>query len=299
MTKKDIFNKPEELKKLWARPEDVTTEPISNFPLTYYEHFLQEIKRLGIHIITYQDIFKHNNDWNYKFYFPKEYIKWKYKNYNSDAIYLLIQHDVDNHPFFTKRMVAMEAYYGIRSNIFLFTERYTQNGPDSSYVIDHDFFRQAEEHGFVIGYHQNAFALAGFDMKKAKQRYREDVNQLRQLYDIQFVVPHGGAGLEVNGKKICNADVPMPEEFEGNLRWVFNRYGVKFDKRWSDGGLRKTRDQKRIQGFDLVNHFLYDLKEGTRNFCLVHPQRWGYNVDTQQNPLLAKEDWYQKMCSAL
>ena len=293
----NIFKKPEKLKELYTKPDDIHSEPIANFPLPYYEYFLQEINRLNVKIITYRDIFEESNDRNYKKHYAKEYLSWTKQHSDSQNTYLLIQHDVDNHPFFTKRMVAMEAYYGIRSNIFLFTERYTQNGPDPAYVIDHDFFRQAQDHGFVIGYHQNAFALSGFDMDKAVRRYRDDVHQLRQIYDIQFVVPHGGAGIEKNGKKVCNVDVPMPEEFKGNLRWVFNRYGVKFDKRWSDGGLRKTRDQKRIQSFDLVNHFLHSLKQGTRNFCLVHPQRWGYNVDTQQNPLLSREKWYQDICA--
>jgi hypothetical protein len=292
-----IFTDHAYLKQLWSEPTDASHEPVANFPLGYYERFLQEIKKLGIKVITYRDIFEHSNDWHYKVGYLKEFLRWKASMLGSNDTYLLIQHDVDNHPFFTKRMVAMEAYYGIRSNIFLFTQRYTQNGPDSSYVIDHDFFRQAQDHGFVVGYHQNALALAGFDMEKAVQRYRDDVQQLRKIYDIRFVVPHGGAGCEVDGKKVCNVDVPMPEEFEGNLRWVFNRYGVKFNTRWSDGGLRKTRDLKRIQGFDLINHFLRKLKPGTRNFCLVHPQRWGYNVDTEQNPLLAREQWYLDICS--
>ena len=59
----------------------------------------------------------------------------------------------------------------------------------------------------------------------------------------------------------------------------------------------KTKDQlSELRDFDLVNHFLRKLKKGTRNFCLVHPQRWGYNVDTEPKPLIGKREMvYQYM----
>ena len=131
-----------------------------------------------------------------------------------DKIYLLIQHDVDNHPYFTKRMAIIESHYDIKSNIFIFKDRYTNRGIDESYIIDHNFFKELQDYGFVIGYHQNAFALSGFNMDKAIERYRNDVNYLRKFYDIQFVVPHGGIGRELNGTMVHNVDVPMPGEFQ-------------------------------------------------------------------------------------
>ena len=297
MTEHSVLYSSDNLKALWDRPSDTGCEPTANFPLGYYKFFLEEINRLHIQVITYYDIFNGCDDWNHKSFFPQEYKYWKACKSDPEKVYLLIQHDVDNHPFFTKRMVAMEYLHGIRSNIFIFRDRYSKKGNDILYDIDHEFFGEMEKHGFVIGYHQNAFALSGFDMEKAVGRYISDVKYLRRIYNIDFVVPHGGTGCFVNGEKLCNCDVPMPKEFRHNLRWVFNRYGVKFDTRWSDGGLRKTRDRKRIQSFDLVNHFLRKLKKGSRNFCLIHPQRWGYNVDPQQNPLLAMEQWYKDICN--
>jgi hypothetical protein len=195
-------------------------------------------------------------------------------------------------------MVAMESRYGIRSNIFIFKHRYTQKGIDKNYQkeIDHEFFKNAEKSGFVIGYHQNAFALSGFDMKQSVEIFKDDILFLRKLYDIMYFVPHGGVGSLVNGKMVHNVDVPIPTEFEKNLRWVFNRYGVRFTKKWSDGGLRKINNLFRVKGLDIVKQFLYKLKKGTRNFCLIHPQRWGFNIDKEQNRLLAKEKWYQEIC---
>jgi hypothetical protein len=283
------------LKGMFAPPADPAAEPIANFPLPWYEQFLQRIVDLDIRVVTYRDLFLESADWDYRSNYEREFESWRRRFRDSKTCYLLIQHDVDNHPFFTKRMVAMEQRYGIRSNIFIFRERFSEESDRPPYEIDHEFFQEAERTGFVIGYHQNAFALARFDMTKAIERYRSDVEYLRQFYKIKFVVPHGGVGAEIDGRLVQNRDVPMPPEFEGNLRWVYNRYAVRFTERWSDGGLRKTRDIQRIRSFDLVGRFLPKLEPGTRNFCLIHPQRWGYNVDPQQNPMLAEEPWYQEM----
>lgn len=283
------------LKGMFAPPANPVAEPIANFPLPWYEEFLQRLVDLEIEVITYRDLFDDSDDWDYRSNYKREFITWRKRVRNRKKRYLLIQHDVDNHPLFTKRMVAMEAVYGVRSNIFIFRQRYSIASEDPPYEIDHEFFQEAQRCGFVIGYHQNALPWAGFDPQRAVEQYRSDVEHLRRLYDISFVVPHGGVGVELDGRMIHNLNVPMPVEFEGNLRWVYNGHGVRFADRFSDGGLRKTRDAQRIKGFDLVGGFLPKLKRGTRNFCLIHPQRWGYNVDPQQNPMLAEEPWYQEV----
>ena len=292
-----LFQDGTRLKAIYAPGSNPSTEPICNFPLRWYEEFLTQIVRHNIQVITYRDLFAQSDDWDYSSGYSSEFQAWKEHRRDPHQRYLLIQHDVDDVPEFTKRMVAMEAFYGIRSNIFMFRDRFSSNNDKPPYRIGHDFFQEAERNGFVIGYHQNAFALAGFQMESAIQRYRSDVHYLRQFYKIKFVVPHGGVGAEIDGRLVQNRDVPMPPEFEGNLRWVYNRYAVRFTERFSDGGLRKTRDIERIKSFDLVGKFLPKLKPGTRNFCLIHPQRWGYNVDPKQNPMLAEEPWYQEVCA--
>ena len=293
-----IFDDYQKLRQIYSKPVDVTHEPLANFPLGYYEEFLKRLREMDVEIITYKDLFARCNDWDYKRFYIDEYEAWNKRYRKSKKIYLLIQHDIDNYPEFTRRMVALEALYGVKSNIFMFRDRYTKDNADSSYIVDHEFFKQAEHNGYVIGYHQNAFALANFNMEAAVERYRTDVNYLRKFYNIEFVVPHGGVGKVIDGEKLHNVDVPMPEEFRLNLRWVFNRYGVKFSKKWSDGGLGKTRDPERIKSFDIVNEFLPKLERGYRYFCLIHPQRWGFNINRESNPLLAEEKWYRDICDS-
>ncbi|PLX66983.1 MAG: hypothetical protein C0603_09955 [Denitrovibrio sp.] len=291
----NYLNYTDYIRKNTKEPEK---EYASNFPLYFYEYFLYKIQELGIITLTYDDLFHGCYNTNHKSFYEHEFACWRASRMDKEKIYLLIQHDVDNVPPFTDRMLKMEEAYGVKSNVFIFNKRYSSGGGiDESYKIDHPFLQKMTKKGFVVGYHQNAYALANFDMKAAVSQYNGDVLALREFHDIKYVVPHGGAGREVNGKKISNVDVSMPQDFCGNLRWVYNRYGPKFSSRWSDGGLRKARDPERIEKYNIVDNFLLTLKKGTRNFCLVHPQRWGFNVDTDANPLLSKEEWYRRLCT--
>ena len=292
----NVFDQPDALRAMYAAPDEPSAEPGANFPLGFYEDFLQAINDLGISVLTFDDIFAGSDDWDYTANYAAEFKHWHKHRRDPSRTYLVIQHDVDNHPHFTSRMMAMEHLYGIRSNIFIFRERYSRKQANPDYPVDHAFLQAAQAQGFVIGYHQNAFQLSGFQMDQAIERYRRDVAELRELYDIRYVVPHGGVGAEIDGRMLHNFNVPMPEELQTNLRWVFNGHGVRFTKRWSDGGMRRTREKKRIRDYDLIERFLKQLKPGTRNFCLVHPQRWGFNIEIDANPLLVEQPWYQNMC---
>ena len=294
-----VFDKPARLLELLAPPSDPSDEATCNFPLAFYEQFLREIKRLGIQVITYRDLFDGSDDWDYRSKYPHEFKRWS-KSCDPRAMYLVLQHDVDVLPHFTQRMIAMEALYGFRSNIFIFRDRISRLGKRPPYDIDHAFFQEAERNGFVIGYHQNALQLSEFDIDRAVERFRSDVEHLRRLYDIQFFVPHGGRGREIDGVMRYNVDVPMPPELEssaGRMRWVYNGYGPKFALTWSDGGISLLRDHKRTASLDIIKMFLHKLRPGTRNFALIHPQRWGYNLEPGKIPLLAEQPWYQRMCA--
>lgn len=275
--------------------EDIPAEPESNFPLGFYEHFLSEIRRRGIVTVTYDDLFATSHDFDHEKHFPHEFKNWINQR-DPTATYLLIQHDIDNHPAFTRRMAEMEIDFGIQTNIFMFVNRASFTDSHLLYEVEHEFFVDAEKRGFVIGYHQNALSLAQNSWETATARYLDDVLELRRMYGIHYVVPHGGRGVVVDGALRHNVDLPIPLELRDSLRWVYNRYGVKFHNRWSDGGLRKVRDRGRLEKLDLVGSFLDSLKPGTRNFCLVHPQRWGINVNPRANPMLEKMPWYQRVC---
>ncbi|HIA71812.1 MAG TPA: hypothetical protein EYO01_03805 [Phycisphaerales bacterium] len=270
-------------------------EPENNFPIGFYREFLEKIDKLEIEVITYDDLFQECDDRDHESYFEEEFLTWK-ENRDPDKRYLLIQHDVDNSPRLTEEVVRLEMEFGVRSNIFIFASRWSLTENPAPYSVNHQFLQDAEQRGFVIGYHQNALQLSNFDVEEATKRFEADVYQLRKMYNINYVVPHGGKGTTVNGTVIHNKDLNIPESLRSSLRWVYNKYGMKFSHRISDGGLRKCTDVERLHQLNLTENFLPSIELGKRGFVLTHPQRWGTNVDPSFTPLLASLPWYKKMC---
>lgn len=308
---------PEVLAGIYAPPENPSKEPRCCFPLLWYKRFLEEIRKRKIEILTYDDLLADSNDRDYRNCYPREFREWHLHNHRQrgriervltrsridrplrrrgNRVFLLIQHDVDSLPIFTKRMVAMEAEHGIRSNIFIFRHRYTGLPKLGPYNVDCEFFKNAERAGFVIGYHQNALHLAGFDVERATKQFYDDVMYLRNYFAVKYFCPHGGESRSVNGRILHNADVPIPQELQDAIQWVSNRYGLRFSWRWSDGGLRSIRDIKRLRGLDIIEEFVKKMEAGKRYFLLIHPQLWGFNVNMNYNPLLAEQPWYQAVC---
>lgn len=276
-------------------PDDPSTEYGCVFPLRWYESLLGEILRRGIVTITYDDLFARSDDRDWESCYEHEFRHWHEHVRDPQQTYLLIQHDVDFAPAFTKRMIALESLHGVRSNIFLFN-RFPDDIPadspydDTPYELDHDFFAAMQQRGFVIGYHQNALSVTR-DFDAAAAQFERDVRNLRRYYDIRYFCPHGGRAVEINGSAMHNVDVPVPESMRDSLRWVYNRYALRFSGRYSDGGLRKADALDRL---DLAA-FLESLQPGRRHFALIHPQLWGYNINRDYNPALNEQPWYRRV----
>ena len=269
------------------------------FPIKWYKSILDLIVERGIVTITYDDLFNESDDRDHESCYEREFRHWHERVRDPQKTYLLIQHDVDFAPQFTRRMVAMEALAGgacVRSNVFVFNRfmgEIPSDSPydDTPYAIDHEFFQAMQRRGFVIGYHQNALTVAS-DMAAAGRQFAEDVAALRKYYDIQCFCPHGGRPIEINGDKKYNYDVPVPAELKDSLRWVYNKHGPRFSGRYSDGGLRRINDPARLDRLNL-EAFIESLELGKRYFALIHPQLWGYKINPAYNPALAERAWHQ------
>jgi hypothetical protein len=292
-----VFDDPAALERLRHPPADPEQEYGSVFPFRWYEAFLDALAERDVVTITYRDLFEGCDDREWDNGYPHEHARWKAQR-DPDRIYLLIQHDIDFVPEFTVRMVALEAARGIRSSIFMFHER-AGNAPadspydDRPYVVDHDFFREAQDRGFVIGYHQNALALTEGPMEQAVRRFEQDVAHLDRHYRVEYFCPHGGGGRAIDGAMKHNFDVPVPAALRDRLRWVYNRYGMRFAARYSDGGLRRLVDPDRLARLDILGEFVNKMQPGRRYFALVHPQLWGYNINRAYNPRLLEQPWYR------
>ena len=119
---------------------------INNFPLGFYKEFIEEIKHLDIEVITFKDLFQDSDDWDYKSFYPNEFKNWKKKR-DKNKRYLLIQHDVDLNPCLTEAVVELELEFGIRSNIFLFSQRWDCDKPNCCLSCQSCLFSRSSKTG--------------------------------------------------------------------------------------------------------------------------------------------------------
>ena len=269
------------------------------FPLEYLVEFFEYLKnKKNIEIITYADLAWSDRQDSETIY-EAEKKNWqkqlKSGERDSNKIYVLIQHDVDSRPERSMQIIKEEINIGIPSNVMIFSRRHNRKELKinsvlqyTDYELDIDLLRQAEkEHGFVIGYHCNAYEQALYDLPTAQQRMIEDLNELRKTNTIKFWSAHGGVpGPE--GKN--NNKIIPPKQVEEETIWVHNGAGPYFDGNYSDGGLNnKKRDPKNRN----LRDFVATWQPGKRYRILTHPQY--YNSPPQYNEWLGTAEWYKKL----
>ncbi len=279
---------------------DESSVPGGYFPLEFAVDFLRFLRENDdqIEIITYEDL-PWGDDLDYENSYPAEWKAWKRKLHEGlrdpDKVYVLIQHDVDSVPERTIRLLHEEQELALPSNVMIFRERVnrrylvrTGELKITAYDVDHDLLSRLEsDHRFVIAYHSNTYERSGFDYAKAQSLLEEDVAVLRERFGISFFSPHGGPP-GPDGQS--NNAVEPSASFKRSVRWVANRYTVRFDGMYSDGGINSPkRDPK---GRDLRD-FVRTWRRGGRYRVLLHPQY--YHSPTQSSPRMEGTPWYDEL----
>lgn len=269
------------------------------FPLEYFVEFIKFLKnKENIELITYADLAWQESQGTESIY-EVEKRNWQKQLKSGERdpkkIYVLLQHDVDSRPERSMRVIQEEAALGIPSNVMIFARRHNRKELKNSstlqytdYELDADILKQVEqEHGFIIGYHCNAYEQALYDLPVAQQRMIDDINELRKDYTIKFWSAHGGVpGPNGNNN---NTIVPPKQVIEDTL-WVHNGATPFFDGNYSDGGLNnKNRDPKNRN----LSDFVATWRPGKRYRILTHPQY--YNSPPQYNEWLGTAEWYQSI----
>ena len=253
-------------------------------PLAYYEGFLDALMAdERIRVITFADLAWTRLDRRDKHY-PREWKRWQ-KRADRDAIYVLLQHDVDAAPERTTAVLRLEAERGLRSNVMVFNRRHdrprlAQEGAleFTPYDIDVPLLQELEREGFVVGYHCSAVEQALWDLERARAVFADDVRELRKHFDIRFFNPHGG----VPGPAGVNNNSIDPPRV--GVRWVSNRFGARFNAAYSDGRLTA----RSLDELDL-RAFVRTWKPGKRYRILTHPQYYGATEPLEQ---FRDVEWY-------
>ena len=157
--------------------------------------------------------------------------------------------------------------------------RYQETGEVActEYPVDDDLLRRAQDAGFVVGYHQNAYERSGYDETKAKRIFEQDVATLRgRGFDIRFFSPHGGA---YGPGRLNNHSLPVPQSLARDIRWVANISGKRLDP--------KGRD---------LRAFVRSWRPGWRYRVLLHPQYYRTPWTVSEN--LSGTSWYKGILQA-
>lgn len=271
------------------------------FPLAFYEDFLGFLNdnRERIDVLTYNDL-PWGDDYCPVTSYPDEYQSWKTElalgKRDMKKAYVLIQHDIDRRVDRMQKTLELEKKYGIPSNVMIFHRRVNQRHYrqtsvlqyDPEYKIDYKFLKHLQnEHGFVIGYHSNAYGQAEFDQEKALEIFESDVRELRKTFNIKFFSPHGGLR-DPDGKS--NNSLPIPPGLERDIRWVANTRTFRTGGRYSDGGINSPKRDPRKRD---LRDFVRTWKPGNRYHIITHPQY--YDVSYSPSPRLQGTQWYDEL----
>ncbi len=259
------------------------------FPFRYLEGFLRHVAAdPSINVMTYDDL-PFGGDFDHENTYPYEFSKW-YSQADPTKKHLLIQYDVDSAPHITAAALRVHEATGVPVNVMLFNAPAKQSQRSYHHALWQLVVRLRKTGQVCLGYHCNAYERAGFDLDEMAALISEDVGELSLGYegDVRYISPHGGLR-DANGKS--NAHVlKIPEKLRNKIRWVHNRYTIRLQGQYSDGGIaKKVYDADRD-----LRAFVFDrMQPGRRYRILIHPQ---YYSDTYQLCEPLKEfDWYREI----
>jgi hypothetical protein len=198
---------------------------------------------------------------------------------------IIMQHDADRQPYKTVEMMRREAALGVVSSNYFFRRRNVWDDDLESYDLQADDFQELERAGFEIGYHLNAYELAGYDLAEARAIIQQDIAWFREVVNLRSYVPHGGVP-GPGGLNNCHFPQEPPLD---SLMWAYNGCGALTDDSWSDGniGFVSVSDPRSVAR---------TVPDGARIHFLMHPQYYG----TELSPIwldkpIAQQPWWRAL----
>jgi hypothetical protein len=200
---------------------------------------------------------------------------WSDCRHNPDDLNIILQFDIDGGIHSMKEAYAALQAKGVTANIMT----HWQSLGWYEYCISPEhiqWLKQAEANGWCIGYHNNSMTNtlsenpSCSDKKtlkvKAQNRFLEDVEMLREFFDLRYFTNHGGNADNNIGihpsSSIASVDKPSSPELWSNIRSSF-----------SDGGF--------ISRPTSLESYVVSLIKGT-HFLRIHPFKY-YNFENERD----------------
>jgi hypothetical protein len=213
-----------------------------------------------------------------------EFGTWHQGHRGDKLRYILLQYDVDARADATMELLEVHIRTGVPACAMVFNERIfdrvlREEGRvvrDRDYRLDFDLLREFQSAGGQVGYHCNTWERGMFDLAKAKELFKRDVDELRKEVDIQYFSMHGGP-LDAKGRSNAHMEVDDLAAELGVI-WVHNGRSPSFHRNWDDGGA--GRHTYRVRNGD-VGEAISLCRPGERLRCLFHPQYYWANTPAE------------------
>lgn len=269
------------------------------FPLQYLLDMFSFIRQNAefLNVLTYEDLGIQDGH-GYKSNFEAEYLAWTAHVAAVPAAYqkahILLQYDIDRAPERLHALLAAPEHDKVPANVMIFNERVDRwrlqsigEVATTPYALDRDLLLRRQKEGFVIGYHTNAYELAGHNVDKALEIFDRDMTTLSQAYGTRFFSAHGGVP-DAEGNN--NNTLPYHPDWIDRAVWVHNGHNLRFDGVFSDGGHNSPkRDPKKRD----LRRFFETMQPGKRYRILLHPQYYG--IDYGVSKRFVGTPWYDDL----
>lgn len=208
--------------------------------------------------------------------------------------HILFQYDIDGQTKRADALLAAPEHDKVPANVMIFNERVDRwrlqsigEVATTPYALDRDLLLRRQKEGFVIGYHTNAYELAGHNVDKALEIFDRDMTTLSQAYGTRFFSAHGGVP-DAEGNN--NNTLPYHPDWIDRAVWVHNGHNLRFDGVFSDGGHNSPkRDPKKRD----LRRFFETMQPGKRYRILLHPQYYG--IDYGVSKRFVGTPWYDDL----
>lgn len=189
---------------------------------------------------------------------------------------IILRHDVDSSPFKALRMAILESQMGIVSTYYF---RHTKN------VFKPEIISKINDLGHEVGYHYEVLTKTKGDYKKAIELFEYELEQFRDICEINTISMHGSSLFRYDNRDIWN--VYMFKDFNLNGEAYLSvgkdlNYFSDTGRSWNQNN--KLRDWIPGKNEEITISTTDDLIDLIKNhqlntiYTLMHPPIWAGTV---------------------
>jgi hypothetical protein len=209
------------------------------------------------------------------------YATWTIARYLADdnppRLLVLLRHDIDRRPENALRIARLECTLGIRSTYYVRMTRF---------AFRPKLIEEISAMGHEIGYHYETLAKTHGDMQKAIAVFKQELEQLRAMTQVQTISMHGSPLSPYDNRSLWQQfdfrQFDLLGETYLSLDYKRMMYFTDTGRTWKGAhNLRdKVDDSSSLSGIQTTDDLILAIRTHRFNQgCIqTHPERWAGNA---------------------